>query len=66
MPGMDGRTLYWQASQAGYEGPVLVLSAFDAHGAKRELGAASSLEKPFEPDDLVREINDLLTTANKV
>jgi len=60
MPEMDGRTLYREASQTGYRGPVLILSAFEANRARRELDATASLDKPFEPEDLVAQINDLL------
>jgi DNA-binding response OmpR family regulator len=60
MPEMDGRTLYREASQAGYSGPVLVLSAFEADRARRELDATASLDKPFEPDYFVGQINHLL------
>jgi two-component system OmpR family response regulator len=62
MPEMDGRTLYRRVSQAGYRGPVLVLSAFEPNRAKQELGAEASLEKPFEPEDLVSRISGLLST----
>src|SRR5262245_23436973 len=52
MPEMDGRQFFRRARELGYESPVLILSAFDALAASRELGAEAALAKPFEPEAL--------------
>jgi len=64
MPGMDGRTFYRMARATGYNQPVLIISATDAHGARRELGADASLEKPFDPEVLAQQVEDLLPIAS--
>lgn len=60
MPGIDGRAFYRLAREAGYGGPVLILSAYGAHQAKDELGAEASLAKPFEPDELLTAVGKLV------
>jgi CheY-like chemotaxis protein len=62
MPGMDGRDFYPRARLLGYEGPIVVCSAYGAEAARRDLGAQASLEKPFDPDTLISLIADLLRT----
>jgi hypothetical protein len=39
---------------------VLVTSSVGARDAQRELGAEGSIEKPFEPDDLIAAVGSLL------
>jgi len=56
MPVMDGATFYRELRSRGFEIPVLVLSARGARPAQRELKAEAYLDKPFRPDDLVREV----------
>jgi DNA-binding response OmpR family regulator len=60
MPRMDGRTFYRELRARGFNIPVLLLSAFGAHAARRELMAEDALDKPFDTDDLVSRIRDLL------
>lgn len=60
MPVMDGRTFYRCLRQDGSDVPVMVMSANDARSARRELGAEEALEKPFDPDSLVRKVRELL------
>jgi two-component system response regulator QseB len=60
MPVLDGRAFYQGLLDRGLEIPVLVLSAFGAHAARRELGAQASLDKPFDPFELVRRIRALV------
>jgi CheY-like chemotaxis protein len=62
MPGMDGRTFYRAARLKGYEGPVLLCSASNVEAAKRELGADAALGKPFDPDDLLSVVDELVAT----
>jgi len=65
LPGQDGLSLIEEARRGGYNGAVLLLTAADPamhllHEAEEALGAASVLLKPFEPDDLIRRVDDLL------
>lgn len=65
MPVMDGRT--FRAAQRQLPGerarvPVVVLSGMhEAHATAEELAAARVIAKPFDLDELVRTIGDLLT-----
>ena len=59
MPEMDGRTFYRAARTAGYQGPVVICSAFSADSARFELGAEASLGKPFDPDELLAIVRAL-------
>ena len=61
MPKVDGRAFFYRARGAGYQGPVVVCSAWGAKAAQRELGADAALDKPFEPDDLVDSIKEVLS-----
>ena len=60
MPRLDGKTTFREARRVGFEGPVLILSAFGARTAAREIHADDALDKPFEPDELVSHVNNLL------
>lgn len=60
MPKLDGRGFYHELRARGDKTPVLVASANDARGAKEELGAQGSIDKPFEPDRLIQAVDDLL------
>jgi DNA-binding response OmpR family regulator len=60
MPGMDGRTFYREMVSRGYDAPVVILSAYGAEKAKRELGAAAAIAKPFDPDTLIETVRDLV------
>lgn len=59
MPRMDGRTFHREFRSRGREEPVVILSAYGAMEAKRELRAAAALSKPFDPEELVRTVSDL-------
>jgi DNA-binding response OmpR family regulator len=59
MPVMDGRALFHNMEAAGNRPAVLIVTANDAAGTKRELGAEASLEKPFDPEDLVDAVMGL-------
>lgn len=57
MPGMDGREFYRRVRDDGFDGPVIICSAYGAARARREMGAQAAIEKPFDPEilmDLVR------------
>lgn len=64
MPGMDGREFFQLARQAGYDNPVLILSAYNAGPVCRELGADDWLAKPFAPNDLARKVLHLSNGSN--
>jgi DNA-binding response OmpR family regulator len=59
MPRMDGRRFYREMHSRGFETPVVILSAYGAEEAQRELGAAAAVPKPFDPDGLIEMIVDL-------
>ena len=63
MPEMDGREFYRRARAVGYSNPVLILSAYGADSAKRELGADAALPKPFEPEELATSVKKLLQSS---
>jgi DNA-binding response OmpR family regulator len=60
MPVMNGRTFYRLVRERGVTTPVLILSAYGARKAQQELGADSYIDKPFEPEHLLDEIQSLL------
>lgn len=59
MPEMDGRTFYRELRDRGVEIPVLIVSAYGARAAGRELGTPA-LDKPFNPDELVKTVRRLV------
>lgn len=63
MPGMDGREFYQRARHDGYDGPVIICSAYGAAQARREMGAQGAIEKPFDPDMLVDLVRDCLPAS---
>jgi DNA-binding response OmpR family regulator len=60
MPDMDGQEFYEAARRVGYENPVLILSAYNAERACRELGADDWMAKPFMPNELVEKVHHLV------
>jgi CheY-like chemotaxis protein len=60
MPRMDGRAFYREMRARGYNPPVILVSAYGAATARDELGADAALDKPFDPDVLIREVRRLL------
>jgi two-component system, OmpR family, response regulator MprA len=63
MPGMAGREVFHRLESGGDRPPVLILSSFDAHQARDELGAEEAIEKPFEPEELVQRVQRMLSSA---
>jgi DNA-binding response OmpR family regulator len=59
MPEMDGRTFYRELRGRGIDVPVLIVSAYGARAAGRELGTPA-MDKPFNPDELVYAVRELL------
>jgi two-component system response regulator MprA len=60
MPMMDGRTFFREMRTRGFRIPVLILSAYDPRRAQRELQAEACMNKPFDPDELVQRVRDLV------
>ena len=60
MPRMDGWTFYRELRARRVDAPVLILSAYDARAAQRELGANAYVHKPFDIDDLVERVHELV------
>jgi two-component system, OmpR family, response regulator len=60
MPVMDGPTFFRELRARGVGTPVLILSAYDARKAQRELGADAYVQKPFEADRLVEKLRGLV------
>lgn len=60
MPVMNGREFFREARGRGVTTPVLILSAYGARSAQIELGAEGYADKPFDPDDLVQAVLQLV------
>jgi two-component system OmpR family response regulator len=60
MPGMDGRQFFHEYRSRGYDGSILILSAYGAEAGRRELGADAAVSKPFEPERLTNVVEQLL------
>jgi DNA-binding response OmpR family regulator len=65
MPVMDGRAFFHQFRQRGFQSPVIVISAWNAEKARKELGAQGSLEKPCDPSEVNRMIASVLSEGHK-
>lgn len=67
MPVMDGFEFIQAARAQGYRGPVVVVSA-DIQQTSRdrvhELGISTFLNKPFDKDDLLKVVDEALSSAN--
>jgi DNA-binding response OmpR family regulator len=60
MPNLDGRGFYQELRSRGIETPVLISSAYEARQAQHELGAQGSIEKPFDPEVLISELQRVI------
>jgi DNA-binding response OmpR family regulator len=56
----DGREFFRRARAMNYSGAIVIVSAYGALRAARELGADGAIEKPFEPSELMNEIDLIL------
>ena len=63
MPGMNGRSFFREIVGRAKRPPVLIVSAFEAAKAQRELGAEGAVDKPFDIERLVEEVRLLLPRA---
>lgn len=63
MPRMDGRTFFREMRNRGYAAPVVIVSAYGAEEAKRELRAAAAIPKPLDPDLLVETVHRVAAAA---
>jgi two-component system response regulator (stage 0 sporulation protein F) len=61
MPQMDGRGFFRELRARGIDTPVLIASAYGARDAQKELGAEASVEKPFDPETLISELERIFT-----
>ena len=60
MPVLDGPGFFRALRARGDTTPVLLTSALEVRDAQRELGAEGSIQKPFEPEDLLEAVGSLL------
>lgn len=60
MDDMDGRAFFEALRGAGYTRPVLVLSHEGARQFAEAVGAEAALEKPFDVEDFLKCVRDLI------
>jgi DNA-binding response OmpR family regulator len=65
MPRMDGRTFYREIRARGFDTPVVLVSAYGATEAQRELGAEKAMNKPFDPEVLMAEVEGLISVRSR-
>jgi DNA-binding response OmpR family regulator len=63
MPHMDGRSFYREMTCRGHRAPVVILSAYGAVEAQRELKVAAAVPKPFDPDVLIETVRRVAARA---
>jgi CheY-like chemotaxis protein len=63
MPRMDGRSFYREMRNRGHNVQVVIVSAYGAEEAKRELAAAAAVAKPLDPDLLVETVHRVAGSA---
>jgi DNA-binding response OmpR family regulator len=66
MPGFSGLDVLAELRQAGFETPVILITAFgdhETHALGLKLGAAAVLDKPFDLSDLRRCVHEALHRA---
>jgi CheY-like chemotaxis protein len=60
MPVMDGPTFFRALRALPCGSPVLLLSAYGAQAARRELGAEAAMDKPFDPFLLADRVAEIV------
>ena len=63
MPVLDGRATYRALRERGVDSPVLIASAYGARAAQMELGAQGYIEKPFDPENLIDAVQELVPSS---
>ena len=61
MPVMNGREFYREFRQRNTDTPVVIISAYGADAGQRELGAQGSINKPFDPVNVQRIVESILS-----
>jgi DNA-binding response OmpR family regulator len=56
----DGRDFYRSARALDFRGAIVIISAYGALRAARELGADGAISKPFAPNDLMDELDSAI------
>jgi CheY-like chemotaxis protein len=64
MPVMDGRTCFRELREVSHV-PVVIVSAYGAEEACRELGAEGAISKPFDPLILTDKVRELATQRRR-
>jgi FixJ family two-component response regulator len=67
MPGMNGLELQSELAAAGYDIPVIVITAYDNKVSRKQAmqaGAAAFLGKPFSDEELLQTIRSALGHDN--
>jgi DNA-binding response OmpR family regulator len=60
MPGRNGRDFFEDYRRRDARTPIVIVSAHDAEAASVALGAQGSIAKPFDPADLIRQVQSIL------
>jgi two-component system chemotaxis response regulator CheY len=60
MPVMDGWTFVRELRKQQFTTPVVLLSAYATESARKELGAAAAIPKPFDPFVLAEKVKQVL------
>lgn len=63
MPRMDGRAFFREMTARGHNPQVVILSAYGAEQAQRELKVAAAVPKPFDPDALIETVRRVAAGA---
>jgi DNA-binding response OmpR family regulator len=64
MPVMDGRT-FFRALREISDVPVLIVSAFGAEEACKDLGADGAVSKPFDPAALTEKVREVVMSRGR-
>lgn len=63
MPVMDGREFAKELEALDSRPPIIILSAYGARRAAREIGATAWMQKPFDERRLVQLVTEALDSA---
>jgi FixJ family two-component response regulator len=68
MPGMSGLQLQRRLADDGYAIPTIFVTAYTDESTRQqaiEAGASAFLDKPFDPDGLLRSVQSVLSRTTK-